>query len=208
MSSHSPIENDEINLSELLITVFKYKLLIILIIMITTVGGIVYSWTVKPVYEGTVLLEIGEVITNGDNSIIKPLENTNDLIQLLSKTYLSSENDAIEFNSLSSTIFVQISYAHNNKQIIQKKLKEISQFVIKRHEDKANFLKKANFIIRPTMISSTINISKTPIKPNNKSLIVVISFFTGLILSLFVISTIEFFNRHRLLKQKNDDSTI
>jgi uncharacterized protein involved in exopolysaccharide biosynthesis len=207
MYAHSQIKNDEINLSQLLITVFKYKLLIILIIMMTTTGGIVYSWTVKPVYEGTVLLEIGEVTTNGDNSIIKPLESTNDLIQLLSKTYLSSENDAIEFNSLSSTIFVQISYAHNNKQSIQKKLKEISQFVIKRHEDKANFLKKANFIIRPTMISSAISISKTPIKPN-KSLIVVISFFTGLILSLFVISTIEFFNRHRLLKQKNDDSTI
>lgn len=192
---------DELDLNKLLTVLFKHKLLIFIITMTMTMGGILYSWTTTPIYRGSVLLEVGEVIINRDNpTIIKPLESIDDIIQILSQNYNTHGNEALEFvASSSSTVFIQISYEHHNKKAIQDKLEQMSQFTIKRHEEKANFFMKADSIIRPTIVASAITISETPIKPNKK-LILVISFFSGLILSLFILFFIELFTKNRSSK--------
>lgn len=198
--------NDEIDFNKLFATLVKHKLLIFTITAIITMSAAIYAWISPPIYSGQVLIEVGEIILNGNSTnnkptIIKPLDTINDFTQVLMQTFDINDKLTIE-SPQNSDRLIKISYENVNKKIIQKKLEQITLFTLKRHQQKANFFQQTNAYIHPSMLISTIKISPNPVKPK-KQLIVVMGLIGGLLLSLLLIFVLEFI---QTINDKRSDS--
>lgn len=187
-------KNDEINFYELLFIIMKHKLIIILITIFTTTLSLAYLWKTPSVYQGRVLMEIGDVIINSESSndkptIIQTIDTTNNLQAILAAD--PSKNDIkIEMPAGSSNL-IRLTYEHNNKDYIRQNLQETIAFILKRHHTKVTFFQKANALIRPTQIISNITISEEAIQPNRNS-IISSGLLSGLVIGVFISFFLEF----------------
>ena len=73
------IEEDKIDLRELWQVLVKRKISILVITLLVTAIAGIYTFTVKPVYQGNALIEIGEVVNNNKPTTIFYLDNINNL---------------------------------------------------------------------------------------------------------------------------------
>jgi uncharacterized protein involved in exopolysaccharide biosynthesis len=204
------VQQDEIDLRELGATLVKRKLAILTITFLITVGASIYAWKATPIYSGDVLIEIGDVIINSEATNDKPtiitlIENPNDLKEVLSQVLIPADMRKVQAFTIESpkgsAKLVKISYEAPSTDDIHKELNKASQFILKRHELKAASFQKANAQIRPSSIVGKIEIMSKPIKPK-KTLIVVVAFITGLMLSVFLAFFLEFIGGSR----KEEDS--
>lgn len=186
-------QEDELDIYELWAALVKYKMSILTVTIIVMLSAAIYVWTVKPVYKGEVLIEIGTAILNSDPindkpTIIEPIEAGSNLQGVIEQTFNTNvkEEEEIEIDfPKGSTQLIRISYEHTDKRLIHKKLEQVTAFILNRHHRNAEFLKKANAKIHSSRLAGTIKITIDPIKPK-KSLSMALALVTGLILGILL----------------------
>lgn len=172
MSQQKIYRLEELDLREVLIIYLKNWKKITISLMAAIIVGLFYSLMAKPVYYGEVSFEIGEVITseNSTSKSIRTLEVGTDLREVLAKsidldgngTYL---NFKIEQPRESQKILM-IKMESSDRNIIKKKLTEVSDFILKRHSEKYDFYTKNGIVVSKTKKIGNSIVLENAIRPN------------------------------------------
>ena len=195
------IQEDEIDLRELFSILWKKRVFILLFTFIVTVLTILYVnfKPYEPVFQGKLLVEIGEVFNKNNDSQL--IDYPGNLVKIIEKNLAKDSLKAYipkdikylnEFTNL-----IEIEVTDKNKKNIENILSDAYQFIINRHNEKTKLYEKFTH----TKKVGEININNNPINKPKKKLIFVISFVTGFILSVFLVFFMEFI---RSLKIKHD----
>ena len=187
-TQHRRIEEDEIDLRELLVTLIKHKTKIFLITLLVTLGALVYVIMKNPipVYSGTLTLEIGS--GSNANPSEPYFDNPENLKVILEKQFMV----LVDIPKQTSNI-IEISVENENKEHILQKITEAKEFILQRHKEKLKFYDQ--YIM--TKQIGEVQIGNTPINLPKKKLIVVVAFVTGFILSIFFVFFLEFIRDFR-----------
>ncbi len=201
------IQEDTIDLRELWAVLVRRKKLIWGVTAVVMLLALVYAFTAKPVYQGSALVEIGEVINPTEvvfnnkpsKSDITPttifyLDNPNTLKDIISTAKQVNAEVPKKTDNL-----VQLTYDSTNKDTIVPHLKSAIDYIMKRHQTKAEHYRYKGAKVLMTSVVGEISVGNEPIKPKKK-LIVVLAFITGLMLSIFLAFFLEF-----IKGMKNDD---
>ena len=188
MKDKEYIQEDEIDLRELFKTIWEKKLFVILFTSIVTLIAIVYVLVKNPVpiYQGKAFLEIGKIQSQTFGQAL--FDNPTDLAQILNIEY------NVETSIPKATVsLLEITSKNENKEKIQNNIKDAVAFIINKHIEKAKFYENA---IMTKQIGNIV-IDDTPINKPKKLLIVVVSFVSGFILSIFLVFFMQFVNSIR-----------
>jgi LPS O-antigen subunit length determinant protein (WzzB/FepE family) len=188
------IQEDEIDLKELFKTLWQKRVFIVVFTFIITVLGAVYAFVKTPVYSGNISFEIGEVINKtAEGNIILELDKPSNLKEVISRKFQKSiENKDIVNVSIprGTTNILVVEVQSNSIENIKKKFNEIEKLVENRHKEKISLYSLKNEKMKMTSLINQ-SIKEYPIKPKKK-LIVVVSFVTGFILSIFLVFFMQF----------------
>ncbi len=132
--NRSPNYDDEIDLREIIKILLASKKLIISTILIFTIASIIYSFSVKPEFKSSSLLEIGYYeMPNGTKQLIeKPSDLISDLEVLLLKKPDNQFNQNVSIKSLEGKVInleITSSSAEQNVNL----LTEFINYIVKRH---------------------------------------------------------------------------
>lgn len=175
-------EKDDINLRELWIVVVKRKLLILAIVFTTSIGSIGYVVFLKPVvpiYQASVLIEVGNYFT--ENWPIR-LEDPVDLQNIISR--------ALEVDAsvpMGSSTLLLLSSSNTSEVKAKEVLQSGIDYIMQRHKEMALDYER----VRMSQVIGGIEVVDIAKQPKKK-LIVVVAFITGLILSVFLAFFLEF----------------
>jgi uncharacterized protein involved in exopolysaccharide biosynthesis len=177
---------EEIDLRDLFKTIWNKKVFILVFTFLVTLISVVYVYFKNPVaiYQGKAYIEIGQIQSQNFGQSF--LDTTDNLAEVLS---LELKVDAAK-SSKKSTNLLEITSNDKDKQIIENNLKLAVEFVLNRHKEKAKFYEN---VIMSKQIGD-ITISDQAINKPKKTLIVVVSFVTGFILSIFLVFFMQFVN--------------
>jgi len=169
----------------------KRKIMIIAVTILLTLGAVVYVTLAKPIYSGSTMMEVGEVVnynnTNNTEQVqVISLDNINNLKNITSKVTGVSVTVPKGTNRI-----LELSYVNESKEVIKSKLKSATDYIINRHKEKAKLYEGENAKIRSSKLVGEITVSDKAVKPK-KTLVVVVAFITGLILSIFLAFFMEF----------------
>lgn len=188
MQNKEQIIEDEIDLRELFKTIWEKKIFILLFTSIVTIVSIVYVFLKNPtpVYQGRTYIEIGQVQSQTFGADY--LDSSVNLSEILKLELKIATNIPKGTQNL-----LEISSNNQNKEEIKKSLEKAVEFVINRHKEKAKFYQN---VIMTKQIGD-IQINNNPINKPKKSLIIVVSFLSGFILSIFIVFFMQFINSIR-----------
>ncbi|MFY9074591.1 Wzz/FepE/Etk N-terminal domain-containing protein [Malaciobacter mytili] len=197
------IQENEMNLTDLILILWKNRVFIILFTVFVTIVATLYAYLdrKKPIYSGNISFEIGEIVTNSNilgyakQKNILYLDYSSNLKEIIIRKFGASV-----YIPTSTTNILVISYISDNIKTIDEKLDEIQNFIENRHKEKIKLYSFENEKIKNTQVIAK-SISNTPIKPKTK-LIIVIGFVTSFILSIFLVFFIEFIKNLRNLKKE------
>lgn len=141
MVQNNQIQEDEIDLRELFLTIWNHKVFISAFTLVITLAAIIYSYIKTPIYEVSAIVKIGSIKNsnsnnNNNNNLI---ENPNNLIQRLQLLYIEKEHkeeDTVvkEISLIKGTEnLIRIDVNTNENQSGVDKLKEITNNIIKSH---------------------------------------------------------------------------
>ncbi|RYA23158.1 hypothetical protein CRU96_09250 [Malaciobacter halophilus] len=188
------IQEDEIDLKELFKTLWQKRVFIVVFTFIITVLGVVFAFVKTPIYSGNISFEIGEVINKtAEGNIILELDKPSNLKEVISRKFQKSiENKDIVNVSIprGTTNILVVEVQSNSIENIKKKFNEIEKLVENRHKEKISLYSLKNEKMKMTSLINQ-SIKEYPIKPKKK-LIVVVSFVTGFILSIFLVFFMQF----------------
>ena len=178
-------EEDEIDLRELFKIIWNKKVFILLFTFIVTFFSIVYVYFKNPtrIYQGSILVEIGEIQSETFGSSL--FDNPNNISTILNRKFKVHSSVPSRTNNL-----INISATSTNKDEIKSKIIEVVTFVKNRHEEKSKFYKKSNSMM--TKEIGDVIIGSEAINKPKKKLIVAVSFVTGFILSIFLVFFMSF----------------
>lgn len=189
------ISEDEIDLKELFITLWNKRIFILILTSIITLVSFVYVLmkNPKPIYSGNLLVEIGEYYTENMTPVFfDTSRNLKVIIEKKSNTDTTSQKGSNNIIGITfpkgSNNLILISSLSSEKVNIQKNIKNALDLILKRHENKSKLYDK--FIM--TKQIGNISISNKAINTPKKKLIVVVSFVTGFILSVFLVFLMNF----------------
>ena len=188
MKDREYIQEDEIDLRELFKTIWEKKLFVILFTSIVTLIAIVYVLLKNPipVYQGKAFLEIGKIQSQTFGQIL--LDNPADLAEILNIEY-KVESSIVK----STTSLLEIISKNENKEEIQNNIKDAITFLINKHIEKAKFHEN---VIMTKQIGDIV-IDNNPINKPKKLPVVVVSFISGFVLSIFLVFFMQFVNSIR-----------
>lgn len=188
MKDREYIQEDEIDLREFFKTIWEKKLFVILFTSLVTLIAIIYVLVKNPIpiYQGKAFLEIGKIQSQTFGQSL--FDNPTDLAQILSIEY------KVEASIPKATIsLLEITSKNENKEKIQNNIKDAVAFIINKHTEKAKFYEN---VIMTKQIGNIV-IDDNPINKPKKLLIVVVSFVSGFILSIFLVFFMQFVNSIR-----------
>ena len=135
------IEEDEIDLRELFLTLWKKKVFIVLLTFIVTVSSILYVnfKPYEPVYQGKLLVEIGEVFNKNNDS--KLIDYPGNLVKIIEEN-LSGLISSIPRNTNN---LIELSVSSKNKSDIKDTLTSAYDFIVNRHNEKTKLYEKFRF---------------------------------------------------------------
>ncbi|MCT7492482.1 Wzz/FepE/Etk N-terminal domain-containing protein [Aliarcobacter cryaerophilus] len=184
---------DEIDLRELIKTLWIYKYLILIFTSFITILSIIYvlQKNPTPIYKGSLYMEIGTIQDKNFQPVI--IENVNDLAYILNlefdvKAVVPKE---VSINKYLQTKLIEISFENEDKNKIRETLEKIKDYIIEKHKKDTKYYEN---IIMTKQIGD-IKISNEDINKPKKVLIVAISFVTAFILSIFLAFLIDFVKR-------------
>ena len=184
---------DEIDLRELIKTLWIYKYLILIFTSFITILSIIYvlQKNPTPIYKGSLYMEIGTIQDKNFQPVI--IENANDLAYILNlefdvKAVVPKE---VSINKYLQTKLIEISFENEDKNKIRETLEKIKDYIIEKHKKDTKYYEN---IIMTKQIGD-IKISNEEINKPKKALIVAISFVTAFILSIFLAFLIDFVKR-------------
>lgn len=183
-TNNHTIQEDEIDIRELFKTLARHKIKIVSITLAVTLAALIYTLIKNPtpIYEGKVLVEIGEI--QNENAGSSYFDNPNNLAVIVSNQFKNiSASTPKGTNKL-----IELTASNADKGSIQNSLSSAVSFILDRHKEKASFHTK--YIM--TQQIGKIHINNTPINVPKKTLIVTVAFVTGLILSIFFVFFFEF----------------
>lgn len=200
--SNTLTKDDEIDLRDIWVTLFKRKLTILAMSVISTIAAATYAWTATPIYKGEMLIEVGSIIlnseeTNNKPTIIQSLDNTGDLKEIVNQTMNTEKEISLTVVSpKGSSGLIKIICEGADKNKIIKTLENSSVLVLNRLQAKTAFYQKANAKIYPSSVQGGITLALNPIKPK-KQLIISVGFISGLILGVFLAFFLEYIAARR-----------
>lgn len=178
MSQQKIYRLEELDLREVSIIYLKNWKKITISLMTAIIVGLIYILIAKPVYYGEVFFEVGEVII-GENSTsksIRTLEVGNDLTEVVSKSIdLDGDGAYLNFKidqPRESQKLLMIKMESSDKNIIKKKLTEMSDFIVKRHSEKYDFYSKNGIAVSKTKKIGNSIILENSIRPNLKKILI------------------------------------
>lgn len=179
------ITEDEIDLRELLKTIWESRKFIFIFTVVITILSVIYVSFKNPVpiYQGKTYVEIGQIQSQKFGQI--PLDTTSDLAQILK---LEFDVDANVIKN--TTSILEIICQNEDKNVIKHNLEKIFETIINKHKEKAKIYEN---VIMTKQIGD-IKIDEQAINKPKKTLTVVVSFVTGFILSLFIVFFMQFIN--------------
>lgn len=183
MKDKEYIQEDEIDLRELFKTIWEKKLFVILFTSIVTLIAIIYVLVKNPVpiYQGKAFLEIGKIQSQTFGQAL--FDNPTDLAQILNIEY------KVEASIPKATVsLLEITSKNENREEIQNNIKDAVTFIINKHTEKAKFYEN---VIMTKQIGNIV-IDDNPINKPKKLLIVVVSFVSGVMLSIFLVFFMKF----------------
>lgn len=185
MQNKEQIIEDEIDLRELFRAIWEKKIFILLFTTIVTFISVIYVYLKNPIplYQGKMYIEIGQIQSQIFGQI--PLDSASDLAGILNLAFKVNANI---FKS--TTKILEISITNEDKNLIKQNLEKSVEFIINKHKEKAKFYE--NVIM--TKQVGDIEIDKNPINMPKKKLTVVVSFVSGIILSIFIVFFMQFIN--------------
>lgn len=192
MQNKEQIIEDEIDLRELFRAIWEKKIFILLFTTIVTFISVIYVYLKNPIplYQGKMYIEIGQIQSQNFGQI--SLDSAGDLAGILNLEFKVNAN--IFKNT---TKILEISITNEDKNLIKQSLEKSVEFIINKHKEKAKFYE--NVIM--TKQVGDIEIDKNPINMPKKKLTVVVSFVSGIILSIFIVFFMQFINSIR--KEEN-----
>ncbi|MCG3689193.1 Wzz/FepE/Etk N-terminal domain-containing protein [Aliarcobacter butzleri] len=183
MQNQKYLQEDEIDLKELFKTLWKYKMFILIFTSMITFIALIYVLLKNPIpiYQGKMYLEIGQI--QNKNFAPISIEKVSDLAYILNLEFKVNSN--IPKNTFS---LMEITFDNVDKNIINETLTRVKGFVLEKHKEQTSFYES---VIMTKQIGDII-ISNEPINKPKKTLIVIVSFVTAFILSIFLVFFIEF----------------
>ena len=177
-------EEDEIDLRELFKTIWNYKKFIVIFTLFFTIISVLYVFTLKEksFFQGELFVELPQIKT--ENRIIPVI----DIVDL--KFIIQQKFNSITIESPKrSKVIIFLIYNDKNKEVIKSKLMKSFDYIKQLTRDKLEELNINNYIKLKQLRNMTI--SKKIIKPK-KRLIVIVTFITSFILTIFLVFFIEF----------------
>lgn len=183
MQNQKYLQEDEIDLKELFKTLWKYKMFILIFTSMITFIALIYVLLKNPIpiYQGKMYLEIGQI--QNKNFAPISIEKVSDLAYILNLEFKVNSN--IPKNTFS---LMEITFDNVDKNIINETLTRVKGFILEKHKEQTSFYES---VIMTKQIGDII-ISNEPINKPKKTLIVIVSFVTAFILSIFLVFFIEF----------------
>jgi capsular polysaccharide biosynthesis protein len=182
---------EEIDLRELFKTIWDKRIFILVFTSALTLISVIYVYFKNPVpiYQGKAYIEIGQIQSQNFGQSF--LDTSANLSEILNLEFPVKTSTLKKSNTLSDIISIlEITSNEKDKQIIKNNLKSSVEFVLNRHKEKAKFYEN---VIMSKQIGD-ITISDQAINKPKKTLIVVVSFVTGFILSIFLVFFMQFVN--------------
>ena len=185
---------DEIDLRELIKTLWIYKYLILIFTSFITILSIIYvlQKNPTPIYKGSLYMEIGTIQDKNFQPVI--IENAKDLAYILNLEFdvkAVIPKEILTINNLLPTKLIEISFENEDKNKIRETLEKIKDYIVEKHKKDTKYYEN---IIMTKQIGD-IKISNEEINKPKKALIVSISFVTAFILSIFLAFLIDFVKR-------------
>lgn len=183
MQNQRYLQDDEIDLRELFKTIWKYKIFILVFTSMITFIALIYVLLKNPIpiYQGKMYLEIGQI--QNKNFVPVAIEKVTDLAFILNFEFKVNSNIPKNTSNL-----MEITFDNVDKNIINETLTRVKGFVLEKHKEQTSFYES---VIMTKQIGD-ITISNEPINKPKKTLIVIVSFVTAFILSIFLVFFIEF----------------
>ncbi|WP_323594741.1 Wzz/FepE/Etk N-terminal domain-containing protein [Aliarcobacter butzleri] len=183
MQNQKYLQEDEIDLRELFKILWKYKIFVLVFTSMITFIALIYVLLKNPIpiYQGKMYLEIGQI--QNKNFVPVAIEKVTDLAYILNLEFKVNSN--IPKNTFN---LVEITFDNVNKNIINETLIKVKDFVLKKHKEQTSFYES---VIMTKQIGDII-ISNEPINKPKKTLIIIVTFVTAFILSIFLVFFIEF----------------
>ena len=197
MKVHSDnfVQEDEIDLKELFLVLWRKRIFICIFTSFVTLMAVVYVYfkPYTPIYEGTLNIEIGEVFDKNNSS--KLIDFSYNLSKIIEKEF-DKYNIIVEIPKKTDPIInnlIELKVLNNDRTLIAEHIEEVFKLIVNRHNSKIKLYEK--FI--ETKKIGEISISNQPINLPKKKLIVIVSFVSGLILSIFLVFLLNFITSFR-----------
>ncbi|MCG3672233.1 Wzz/FepE/Etk N-terminal domain-containing protein [Aliarcobacter butzleri] len=183
MQNQKYLQEDEIDLRDLFITIWSYKKFILVFTSMITFIALIYVLLKNPIpiYQGKIYLEIGKI--QDKNFAPINIERVTDLGYILNLKFKVNSN--IPSNTFN---LIEITFDNIDKNIINETLVKVKDFVLQKHKEQTSFYESA---IMTKQIGDII-ISNEPINKPKKSFTVIVAFVTGFILSIFLVFFMEY----------------
>lgn len=193
---------DEIDLREIFKTIFEYKKYIFVFIFLITSLSIIYVIKINPVpiYQGKILIEIGEIQNKNFQPTI--IENASDLSYILNQMFvveakLPTKKDI--GNLVLQSRLIEVISENENIDKIKETLENLKNYIIEKHKLDTQFYEN---VIMTKQIGN-VKIEDEAINKPKKKLIVSVAFISSLIISIFLVFLIDF-----IKKETKRDKTI
>lgn len=143
------IQEDEIDLKELFITIWNKKIFIVTFTIIITILAGIYAFTKTPIYEATALVEIGSYKLDNNNTEL--IDNASQLSKKLNVLYidmLKNQKDRIaQIDSISvpkgQNNFLEIRALATSNKLANEEINKVIEFIKSNHEKLINDFKSS-----------------------------------------------------------------
>ncbi len=140
---------EEVNLVDYLEVIIKHRWLILAIFGIIIVTAIILNLVAPKVYQGTAILEIGQIgtlVPKTGQVVSELIESPAELVEKINQGVYSDlvvgrkEKPLIRISSavLGETSFIEVKIESTNKQLIRKALNNLNQVILKQHQLKVS----------------------------------------------------------------------
>ena len=157
--------DDEIDLIELLRTLYSSKKLIIIVTLAFSLLAFIYTTQKEVEYQSTVILEVGSYdLSNGEKKLVEPVSS---LIKKLKINQISQQSDELNYKSIEDH-FLQINYTSPSPEFNENLINEAIRFSQESYE--GTLAKIVNsFSEKIVTLDSEVEFIKNSIKKQRES---------------------------------------